>query len=334
MDTTATPAADPNPAPADALADVAGTHTVTDAERAAMAEDAQNDDRLLNDAEHASASDPKPTTTAAAAPTETETETATAAAASESAQPAQPPEAPGAPPPAASPPVPEVVAPPQPTGPVLLDVPVAPKDFDAEIKALEEKYSADEMDDAEYNRQYRTLTVEQARFEVSRSAIEAANAAAQKNWDTQQAGAFDQVASAWSDANKDFMSNPLRQKAMQDAINAVDTETGGKLPPKELLERAAKIAFDAYNWDPKRNQAPASPPAQPDPNAAARALAERDNAPTPPKTLSDAPVAGADAIDRRSDLDNLTVPEMEAAVASMSATEREAWLREVDSTID
>lgn len=290
----------PDTTPADTLADVATTHTVTEAERAAIAAGTDANDAASADAvvaaASASAATPEALAPVAAVPEPAPAPAATAAA---------------------------------PAGPSLLEVPQPPRDFDADLAALQAKYDAGEIDDDERNSQFRKLTVEQARFEGQRASVETHNAAQLAQFQQVAAQTFDQAAAQWASENKDFMGNPLRVQALQQAINTVDTETGGKLPAAELLQKASKIAFDAFGWD------PAAHGAKPITSANAASLAARQpNMAGVPSTLGDAPAAGNDGLaSKYQHLDSASVLDMEAAFARMTPAEQDAFLLEVDGPI-
>lgn len=291
----------------DPLADVATSHAVTEAERQALA------------AEPAQPASPPAAQPAPAAPISE----GTAPAAAGPAAP-EPPVA--APPPAAA-----VVAATA-AGPTLLTVPASPKDFDAEFARLDARMESGEIDAAQRDKAFRELAIEHATYEGRRASIETHNAATVQAWQQEATASFDQAAAAWTADNKEFMANPLRAAAFQQAINIVDAQTGGVLPANELLAQAAKMAFEANGWDPAAHSAA---PQRPTPSASAAALAARQPpTATVPQTLGDAPNSGADnGTSRFANLENLGIQELESAVARMSLAEQDAWLREVDSAI-
>lgn len=299
------------PAP-DVLADVATSHTVTEAERAALAPEP-------------SAAAPAQT----AAPAAAEPDAAALAAAAAVSAPAQP----SADTPAAAADQPNAPAPTAaPAGPVLLAVPQAPKDFDAEFAQLDARLESGEIDATQRDKEFRALAIENARYEGAKASVEAHNAAKAQEWQQQATTNFDEAAAGWCASNKEFMANPLRAHAFQQAINIVDAQTGGTLPAQELLSRAATMAFEAHGWNPAAHGAA---PRIPTPGAAASALASRQPPiAAVPQTLGDAPNSGADTAPARfAALENLGIQEMEAAIARMSVAEQDAWLREVDAPI-
>jgi hypothetical protein len=327
------PTADAGAAPADPLSDVNQTHMVTDSERAALAA-ADEVDAAAN--LHVIPGAAAPEAPAAAAPT---TEAADAAAAGDAAAAAAA-AAQAAPPAAAAGAEPQ----PQLPAPALQEVPPPPKDFaaefnsiDARLEAARSQYDTGALDDAEFHaleKELRTaeraLTVEQAKYEGQKTAIETQNALATQAAQAAAAADFTAASAAWAAANAEFMSNPIRAKAMQDMVNTIDLETGGKLPAEELLARAAKTAFEAYNYTPK----PAAPAAAPAKPAAAALAARQPDMGGVPRTLGDAPTSGLDTpVTEFSHLDGASVIDMERAVAGMSEAQREAWLQEVDAPL-
>lgn len=289
---------------ADTLDDVAGTHLVTDAEREAMAPE------VAEGAE-----------TVAPDNTAVDAEAAALAIAQAAAAPAE------------VAPQPSAVAPVASSGPTLLSVPEPPKDFSALFAALDARNESGELDDSEYNREFRAITQEEAAFIGQKSSIETYNAAELQKWQSVQAQSFDSASSAWVNSNKEFMANPLRANAFQQAINVVDQETKGALSPSELLEKASKIAFEAFNW----SQTPAGSPAATADSAAQRAaaLAKRQpNTTGVPATLGDAPSSGTDTgTSKFAALESLGVLDMEAQIARMSPADQDAFLREVDGPV-
>lgn len=221
-------------------------------------------------------------------------------------------------------------APPAPTPAVAAPAPapappVPPKDFDAAYAAIQKSYDDGELDSGEFQAQTRALTKEETTFNT-RLAMWEENVAR-----TQQAAAqdFNSAALAWEKSNADFMSNPLRRDSMQRAIAVLDQETGGKLTPSELIERAGKAAFEAFGYKPA--EPVAAMPAVDEAAAIAAATAAR-KAPPVPTTLGNAPSAGA--IDRGggsalfAELDGKDINTLEDIVARMGPKEREDYLRD------
>lgn len=127
------------------------------------------------------------------------------------------------------------------------DLPSAPKDFAAEKKALREKWDAGEMETEAYQEQRDAITLEQARFE---SALTFAQ--------LQQKSALEQAQQSWSERvttwekeHEDFLSNPLRRKAVNDLMDEFDRDPNNRLSDDDLLRRVQETAFEAFNWTPK-----------------------------------------------------------------------------------
>lgn len=58
-----------------------------------------------------------------------------------------------------------------------------------------------------------------------------------------------QVATAdWQRTHREFASDPTRLRTMQAAIDRIDAETGGTLPPADLIARAQRDAYRATGW--------------------------------------------------------------------------------------
>jgi hypothetical protein len=229
-------------------------------------------------------------------------------------------------------------------GPSLLEVPQPPKDFEAEFEKLsaerdafldaQEKYQANEIDEKPtfdhkgYDKAVRNLTLEQSRYEGTKATIEAENAARVQQFEQAAAQSFTDAQKSWRTENAAFMANPLRAKAMQDAINLVDAETKGKMSNADLIAKASKIAFEAHNWNPEatKGQPTAAQIAQ------AEALKSRQP-PEAPRTVSAVPAAGTEGSGQFGHLESAGVLEQEAAYAKMSEGERNKWLAEVDGPV-
>lgn len=61
----------------------------------------------------------------------------------------------------------------------------------------------------------------------------------------------------WERTHTDFLSDPARRDAMQDAINSIDAETGSQLNHEELIELAFKRAAQRTGWS--KQDAPVNP---------------------------------------------------------------------------
>lgn len=237
---------------------------------------------------------------------------AAAAAADAAAAPAPAPAASAAAPaPAATPP--PAAAPPRPE---------APKDFKAELAALQKQYDDGELEPAQFQEKQWDLAREQARYDARVELWEERTRTAQES----AAELFNAAAVAWEAQNKDFMDNPLRANAMQQAVLMVDKEQPG-LPPDQLLAKAGKIVFDAYNWKPTPSADEAAAARQAEVDAA---VAARKPGATP-QTLASAPAASA--IESRGnaafqELDGKDISDLEDMLARMPEAQREAYLRD------
>jgi len=243
----------------------------------------------------------KEATPAAAAPP---AEEPPAAAAAEPAAPAAP---------AAAPPAPEVVAAPPPPQP--------PRDFDADYAENQRKFDDGEIDGEEYQKTLRTLTKEEAQFTARLEIWNERQASAEQQAERE----FAAVSLQWEKDNAEFMSNPLRAQQMQQAINVVAQKTPG-LSPADLFDQAAKIAFEAYGFQPK-----AAVPAVDQAKALAEAVAKRTPAGVPP-TLASSPAASAieapPGTSAFASLDAKDISSLEDAVARMTPEQRDAYLRD------
>lgn len=223
-------------------------------------------------------------------------------------------------------------APPQPAPAAVPAVPLPPKpeppkDFDSELKALRAKYDNDEIDFDAYADARDALAMERADYtarlaawEVQRDQVEAAAKAAAENAQQQ----FQQVANAWAEKHKAFLANPLRQKAVQDAIDAIDD---GKMSPEELFAKVEAVVFDAFNWKP---ETAAAAPAGTVNREGVRKEALKGRQPDTsnvPATLSKVSGRAPDNIaGDYSDLDSKDIDELEDAINSMSPAELERYL--------
>ena len=242
---------------------------------------------------------------------------APAAAAEDAAPPASAPApAPAA---AAAEPAAPAAAPP----PALPPRPESPKDFKAELDALQKQYDDGDIDSADFQGKQRELFREEARYEARVALYDERVQTATQDAQT----AWNQAAVAWEQAHADYMANPLRADAMQKALALVDQQQPG-LAPAKLFEAAQKIAFEAYNW---ATQAPAAAEGGVDAAAAiAAAIKAREGKPVP-QTLASAPAAAQ--IETRgnasyAELDSRDISDLEDALARMTPAQQEAFLRD------
>lgn len=211
-----------------------------------------------------------------------------------------------------------------PVEPVLMAIPAPPKDFAAARDDLKKQYEEGDLSMDDYLDKRDELTRDEATYISQKTFAEQTNQSKVTDAKADAEKAFDDVASAWQTKNADFVANPLRFKAMQEAIAEVDRSTNGTLPVDELFKQAEKIAFEAFNYTPKTVV---------DPNKAkADLLKERQpNAADVPVTLANTPSAGVDTgTSSFGDLDSADIQTMERAVANMRPAELEKFLLEVD----
>lgn len=229
-----------------------------------------------------------------------------------------------APAPVPTPTEPAAVDEPAPTQVAAPARPEPPKDFQAELDSLQKQYDDGDLDGADFQAKQRDLMREEARFEARLALhderVQDAARDAETAWNTAAVG--------WEKANTEFMANPLRAAAMQQALALTDKNQPG-LPPAKLFETAQKIAFEAYNWQAKADPAPdaGAPDGQAVIDAALRA---REGKPVP-QTLGTAPAAAQ--IETRgnaafSELDGRDISDLEDALARMTPAQQEAYLRD------
>lgn len=199
--------------------------------------------------------------------------------------------------------------------------PVPPRDFDADIAENQRKFDDGEIDGDDYQKALRALTKEEAqytaRLEIWNERQQSAEQLAERE--------FAAVSLQWEKDNAEFMSNPLRAQQMQQAIDVVAQKTPG-LTPADLFDQAAKIAFEAYGFQPKAAVAPVDQA-----KALADAVAKRTPAGVPP-TLASSPAASAieapPGTSAFASLDAKDISSLEDAVARMSPEQRDAYLRD------
>lgn len=207
----------------------------------------------------------------------------------------------------------------------LPDKPEPPKDFAAELTALEEKYDAGDMTVVEFNRASRALTLEEVAYTNAvndwQRQADAAAASATANVQSE----WDKTCVAFEAANADFLANPLRHQVMQNSIALVEKQAasaGETLTSQQVLDKALAIAVDYTHY--------VKPAAAADDKARIdEALANRRQD-KPGKTLGDVPQAHVDSV--RGDataeaLDALPIDELEIAVANMTPAQLEKFLR-------
>ena len=219
-------------------------------------------------------------------------------------------------------PAPVVTPPAAPTPPKLPEAPKPPKDFDSEFEKLQRQYDDGEIDTAVYNKQFRELTGDEAAYKARVTIYEETVKAQTQT----AADEFSRAAAAWEKENAEFLGNPLRRAAMQQAIALIDQETGFALAPAELIAKAEAQAFEAFNYK-RPNQGQPKPTAE---QAIAAATAARTPAPAP-TTLASAPAAApieSNSGSAFAELDAKNISDLEDHLARMSAAQRDAYLRD------
>lgn len=224
---------------------------------------------------------------------------------------------------------PDVAVAAAPVAPALLPVPAAPKDFDAAKAELRKQYDDGDLSQDELTDKLVELGEEKAAWVAQKNTIEQINAQRQAEALAADPNTFENVQARWVTQHADFMANPIRAKAMQDAVVLIDTQTGGKLSSQELLEKASKVAFEAYNYTPPT-------PAKPGKTAAetARETLEARRPPVDkvPDTIARVPTStSTEDLGRFGDLDSAAIPDMERAIAGMRPEEVEKFLLEADN---
>lgn len=209
---------------------------------------------------------------------------------------------------------PEAADPPR----VLSQPPEAPKDFDQEFQALQQRYEDGALDEDELAKANRALAKEEAAHEaklaIYNDRIEQAKQAASQEFAT--------ATQAFESEHSEFLKNPIRRQAMQDAINAVDAETNGTLAAKDLIGRASAMAFEAFGYK------PAAPQSRDDKLSKASEARKPGKA---PRTLRDAPAAAAletSANSTFSELDTKDISDLEDSLAHMTPHQVEEYLRD------
>lgn len=203
--------------------------------------------------------------------------------------------------------------------------PEPPRDFNAELDALDEQYGNGDLTAVEHARKVRELTLEEADYKADlrdwenqeRQRQQSEAARAQDDW-TNTCLAFERD-------HADFLGNPLRHQAMQQAIDLVTrqaNEKGEQITNEDVLNRAYGIAKDYTNY-----VEPVPDPAT-ERQKVGEALANRRPDPAP-RTLGDAPTSASETIrgnESFENLDKLPITELETAFANMSPAQQEQYL--------
>lgn len=136
----------------------------------------------------------------------------------------------------------------------------ADRDFTAERAALKEQWENGDIDTDEYNDKRDALVLEQADHRVAARMYQAQKAQ-EKAAAEQAIQAWNAKVQSWEADNADFLANPLRRKAVNDLLAALDADPANRMTDEELLAEVQKQAFDAFNWQ-GAAQAPAAAAAQ------------------------------------------------------------------------
>lgn len=212
---------------------------------------------------------------------------------------------------------------------VNLPKPEPPQDFAAERAKLKTAYDNGEIDQDEYLDKRDAITVAEGAYQGRLAAWETQVANAQETIKANAEAAFTAEAQAWEKRNADFMANPLRADMMQQAIAAVDKQTGYKLSPAELFKKAEEVAFQAANYTPPAATPAPTPSGKTVEEIAREALAGRKpSAADTPATLRTAPqAAGLDPNNAAYDtLDRLPISDLEDTLARMTPEQAAKFL--------
>lgn len=163
--------------------------------------------------------------------------------------------------------------------------PQVERNFDEERAALKARYDDGDLDYDQYEEEKEALLLEQAEARALAKLAQQQQAAAEQQASSaaaEQQAAWNEKVGAWVNANKDFMSNPVRANAVRDLIGQLGQDV--TLSDDELLAAVETAAFEAFNW-----QAPAKQHAAR--NAADAAAASKASA-TPPSLSAGVGVGG------------------------------------------
>lgn len=216
--------------------------------------------------------------------------------------------------------------------PPELPKPEAPKDFAAESKAAFDAYDAGDKTLEEYNADVRRIAAEEANYQaklgvweqnqVARDAAlkakdDAALATVEQDWNS--------AALAFQSTHQAFLAVPEQAQALQDAIAAIDAANQAKgvnLSGQDLLERASKVVFPQFKYD------PAAAAKAAEQAAVTKALEARQPADVG-ESLANAPAAqnvDLSGKDNWASLDSLNASDLEDAIARMSPAQRSSYL--------
>jgi hypothetical protein len=116
----------------------------------------------------------------------------------------------------------------------------APKDYEAEYLAIEKKYDDGELDDAQKAAAIRQVSREEQAFIARRSAMQTQ----QDTLESTLQRTWEQEVAAFTQRNPGFLEAPGNADVFQRALNATAAFYGNTISQAELLNKAAKQAFE------------------------------------------------------------------------------------------
>lgn len=119
------------------------------------------------------------------------------------------------------------------------------RDFAAEVAELEAKYDNGDIDLAEYLRENRKLTVEEAKFAAR---AEQAMVQAEANKQAAQTAWTERI-TAWETNNAEFLSNSVRRDTVARLFETLGKDAA--LTDAQLIAKVEAEAFEAFNYAPK-----------------------------------------------------------------------------------
>jgi len=193
-----------------------------------------------------------------------------------------------------------------------------PRDFNAELAALDQRFDDGDIDEAERRSEERRILREQAQADA-RAEVERANAEARQRAEAQAAqdaeAAWDSAQTAFfADAgNAALVADPIKAAAFKAAVDVVFAEKQGAITYPDLLVEA-------------RTRVTGVAPVAKD-NAVRNATHERLAAQDPgARSLRDIPAAGSNDSAPGASLDHLPIDQLEDTLARMSDADRAAYL--------
>ena len=180
-----------------------------------------------------------------------------------------------------------------------------PKDYEAEYLAIEKRYEDGDLDDAQKAAEIRKVWREEQADISRRTAL----AAQQETLEATLQRTWEQEVAAFTQRNPGFLEAPGNADVFQRALNATAAFYGNTISQAELLNKAAKQAFEFTGYQPP-NAAGVTLPAGDAPAGAAAAARRAQNAAratdaggTPPQIAGGVGERGGP--NRGVDLDNL-----------------------------